>query len=134
VRILLHELGHALAGDPLHRFYRDAQELADAGKALTLQSVSLGADAPAHQLAQLAERLRAALQRVAAAQPSGPAVAAFSRLTGASGGVTSYGRQSPGEAFAEAFSLYHADPVALRRVCPAALEFFERGGHLAGAR
>ena len=133
VRILLHELGHALAGDPVHRFYQSVERVSEDGKRLTLESAAAGGFASA-ELTKLAERLRAVVQRVAAAGPLGPAVTAFSRLPGANGGITSYGRQSPAEAFAEAFSLYHADPEALRRVCPAALEFFERGGHLASAR
>jgi hypothetical protein len=133
VRILLHELGHALAGDPVHLFYQRVERLSEEGKALTLESASSGGFASA-ELTKLAERLRAVVQRVAAGQPAGPAVTAFSRLPGANGGITSYGRQSAAEAFAEAFSLYHADPEALRRVCPAALEFFERGAHLASAR
>ena len=123
VRILLHELGHALAAEPVHRFFVDMQRLLDEAEAR---------HAPG--LPGLVERLRALLLRVTRAQPTGPAVTAFSKLPGAAGGITSYGRQSPAEAFAEAFSLYHADPEALRRVCPAALEFFERGGHLDDAR
>ena len=117
VRILLHELGHALGTEPVHRFFLDAQRLMD--------------DARAVDSHELADRLRTAVARVTAKHLPGPAVTAFSKLPGASGGITSYGRQSPAEAFAEAFSLYHADPEALKRVCPAALEFFERGGHLA---
>jgi Mlc titration factor MtfA (ptsG expression regulator) len=55
-------------------------------------------------------------------------------VPGAASGITSYGRTSPAEAFAEAFSLFHADPDALRRVSPEALAFFERGGHLASEK
>jgi hypothetical protein len=130
VRILLHELGHALAGAPLLRFHQDAQRLS---QDLARESAR-SEGAPSPRLTRLAERLRAAVQRVGASPPAGPVVTAFSRLPGAAGGITSYGRQSAAEAFAEAFSLYHTDPEALRRVCPAALEFFERGGHLTDAR
>ncbi len=59
---------------------------------------------------------------------------AFSRVPGAASGITSYGRESAAEAFAEAFSLFRSDPDALRRVAPEVLDFFQRGKHLSDSR
>ncbi len=141
VRLILHEIGHAVASGPVRAFNRDLQRLADDGKKTTTEYLELRAHASAAgqrsldeiaaPLTKIAARLQALARFTADAHSAGPAVAAFSRLPGAASGITSYGREGPAEAFAEAFSLFHADPDALRRVSPEALEFFERGGHLA---
>jgi len=143
-RLILHELGHALASHPVFEFQRALQGLADDGKQIGDKYLALRAGASAADqrtldeiaapLSKLSARLRSLAKRIAEAKPVGPAVTAFSKLPGAANGVTGYGRQAPAEAFAEAFSLFRADPSALRRVAPAALEFFEQGGHLRGAQ
>ena len=143
-RLILHELGHALATQPVFDFQRALQALADDGKASGEKYLALRTNASAADqrtldeivapLPKLSARLHAAAKRVAGAHPAGPAVTAFSRVPGAANGVTGYGRQAPAEAFAEAFSLFRADPNALRRVSADVLQFFERGGHLRGAQ
>jgi hypothetical protein len=143
-RLILHELGHALGSHPVFELQRALQGLADDGKAIGDEYLALRARAVAADqrtldeivapVPKLSARLHAIAKRVADARPAGPAVTAFSRLPGAANGITGYGRQAPVEAFAEAFSLFRADPAALRRVSPAALAFFEQSGHLRGAQ
>jgi hypothetical protein len=144
VRLILHEVGHALASAPVRDFNRDVLRLADDGKETGAAYLVLRAGASAAEqhaldeiaapLPKVAQRLQALAKLTGEAHSAGPAVTAFSRVPGAASGITSYGRTSPAEAFAEAFSLFHADPDALRRVSPEALAFFERGGHLASEK
>jgi hypothetical protein len=137
VRLILHEIGHAIAMAPIRDFVRDLQRLSADGQRTSDAYVGFRAQASDADrrileppLSKTAERMRAVAKRLAEARPPGPAVAAFSHVPGAASGITRYGRTSPSEAFAEAFSLFHADPDALRRVSPEALAFFQRGGHL----
>jgi hypothetical protein len=140
VRLILHELGHVLAIAPVYDFNRDLQRLADDGKKTSEEVLEHRADASiedqraasdlAARLRKIAASMQAVAKRVGEAHSPGPAVSAFSRVPGAANGITSYGRESPAEAFAEAFSLFHTDPDALRRVSPTVLEFLQRGEHL----
>jgi hypothetical protein len=140
VRLILHELGHALSTAPVLDFNRALQKLADDGKQTATECLAWRDKGPvadqraidemAGRLAAVAARLQSLARRIAEERPAGPIVAAFSRVPGASAGVTRYGRESPSEAFAEGFSLFRADPDALHRVSPAALEFFEKGRQL----
>ena len=140
VRLILHEIGHAIASAPVHDFNRALQELADDGKKTSAEYLETRAhalaadrralDEIAVRLGKVAARLQALAKRLAGVHATGPAVTAFGRVPGAASGITSYGRAGPAEAFAEAFSLFRADPEALRRVSPEALEFFQRGEHL----
>jgi hypothetical protein len=140
VRLILHEIGHAIATRPIHDFDRDLRQLAADGAKTSEEFSEFRAHASAADarvfaqidgpLARTADRLRAVAKRLGEAHPPGPAVTAFSHVPGAASGITRYGRESPGEAFAEAFSLFRADPEALRRVSSEVLEFFERGKHL----
>jgi hypothetical protein len=143
-RLILHELGHAIASAPIYDFNRALLQLSADGRKTSAEYGELRAHAsPEEQrtldqiaapLPKIAARLQAVAKLPADAHHANPAVTGFSRVPGASSGITSYGRESPAEAFAEAFSLYHADPEALRRVSPEALEFFQRGEHLASPK
>jgi len=141
VRLILREIGHALATAPVAAFNRDLFALSEKGKQTTTDYNQARAelagidpklwDPLSTRLTQVAQRMQAVAKQVNETPVPGPAVVEFSQLPGASGGITSYGRVSAGEAFAEAFSLYRADPEALRRISPAVLAFFEGGKHLA---
>jgi hypothetical protein len=132
-RLILHELGHALALAPSEAFRRDLQDFSRQGAATTQKLAQLHRGDPelsvfAGRLAQVANRLRAVAK--ATQESAGPVVTAFSQVRGAENGITPYGRASPGEAFAEAYSLSRADPDALRRISPEALAFFTQNKHL----
>ncbi|HTO53807.1 MAG TPA: hypothetical protein VMR50_10500 [Myxococcota bacterium] len=132
-RLILHELGHVLGLAPIQAFRSQLQDVSKQGAATSQRLAQLHAGEPelsvfVGRLAKVAARLQAVAK--ATADTSGPVVTAFSQIPGAENGVTRYGRASPSEAFAEAFSLYRADPAALRRISPALLEFFEQGRHL----
>jgi hypothetical protein len=60
---------------------------------------------------------------------SSPVIAEFDQVR-ARNGFTVYGRWNSDEAFAEAFSLYRADPDACRRISPQVFAFFDAGRHL----
>lgn len=60
----------------------------------------------------------------------GPVLAAYERALDGKPAPTRYGEASLRESFAEAFSLFRADPAALRRVLPRAFSWFEGGGHV----
>lgn len=72
-------------------------------------------------------------QRKRAIEGPSPMEEAFAELPGALPGPTEYGRTSRAEAFAEAFALHRLDPASLRRISPAAADWFEAEGHLDAA-
>jgi hypothetical protein len=149
VRVLLHELAHAIADAPARRTFREL----DAAEAALRQSTArynalqeaAGADATEEQRAAIAdadEAVRtdyaryqlltfdadkAVMQRL---RGQSPAVAGLTRVLGQTPAPTAYGRTNATEAFAECFSLFRIDPAALRRTAPAALAWFEADGHL----
>jgi hypothetical protein len=60
----------------------------------------------------------------------GPVLEAYGKALGKASPPTVYGETSAKESFAESFSLYRADPAALKRLLPQVYDFFARGGHL----
>ncbi len=150
-RTLLHEVGHALhqrpgrlawcalerherglneriqkANDRAERFNRGQGELSESDRQREFAAIEAEERAINDD--------RAAFEREATeargADAEGPALAGYRRALGAASPPTAYGETSPTESFAESYSLYRADPAALRRLLPAVFAYFERGEHL----
>ena len=61
-----------------------------------------------------------------------PVIEQFDQVRGETG-FTVYGRWNTDEAFAEAFSLYRADPDACKRISPPVFAYFDSGRHAAAS-
>lgn len=141
---ILHEIGHAIADHPrakmneeCHQQIEEAKKLIEqwnalksAGQTESPEGLVLGnklielkQKREEHDLRH--ERLRASYRR-----SEGPVHAAFLAVRGPDKGPTKYGRTDVEESFAESFSLYKADPEALRRIYPDVLDWFMSGGHI----
>ena len=140
VRTIVHEIGHALAKrqitDLLDRMlasYPEAKELADEFN----RQRYVASHSELGHFRKMSEEITAISQiltRWNAAMTTGvgntsPILADFDRVRGTTG-FTAYGRWSSDEAFAEAFSLYRADPEACKRISPEASAFFAAGRHI----
>jgi hypothetical protein len=159
VRTVLHEVGHALHAAPgrrarcahegeLARFRTQttAHNARVAAVSARIRRFNAGERTPAESAAIQSEQasigqersgldarhrvLEADRARLDSTDDAGPVIAAYKRVWGDRPAPTPYGRESPSESFAEAFSLYRVDPDALRRLAPDVLAWFEQGRHL----
>jgi hypothetical protein len=115
VRVILHEIGHAISLARLGQLGFEAMR------------VSLG------EMNEAMANARAALAPTQNGEFETPVLRSFLALPGARSGFTPYGRTNPTESFAEAFSLFRADPDACRRISPEVFGFFASGAHLPAA-
>jgi hypothetical protein len=138
---ILHEMGHAIADAALLTLLHERrQAIRDIGAlSASYEDARRRTDAAEARRfgGQLSEQL--ADFNDAGARLEGEAelslvLREYLRVRGPVKGPTPYGRTSPSESFAESFSLFHADPAALRRVYPAVLEWFTRGGHVSSMK
>lgn len=150
-RALLHEVGHALHQRPgrvawcnLERRQKTLNERIAAsnerGERFNREQQSLsGLDRQREIAAIEAEQRainddRAAFEREAAEARSlvqtGPLLESYWKAHGTRPAITRYAETSPKESFAESYSLYRADPAALKRLLPDVFAYFERGDHL----
>lgn len=157
---ILHEVGHLIAAAPSLRSFRRAQELQRAYDGLYLKyedaydehisSIEQLNDAQVHRepleahvvhtierVQQFEGELERALERTEREnrlalkyQASSPVVEGYKRVRTNKKGPTAYGRTEVNEGFAEAFAIYHTDPMALRWIDPAVYEWFRDGTHL----
>jgi hypothetical protein len=151
VRTVLHEVGHAIHQRPgrvawcaVERKERELRDRIGAvnarGQKFNREQRSLSAKDRDREIAALEAEQRAlegqkdALERQAAAarrvMDRGPVLEAYGKALGKASPPTVYGETSAKESFAESFSLYRADPAALKRLLPQVFDFFARGGHL----
>jgi hypothetical protein len=136
VRVILHEIGHALFAAPLASLLADVVASQREAQQMVEDFNRLGRRVERHEV----ERVRELQDEIQALQGdltrwheqlrgvdymNTAAGRAFLRLEGASSGFTPYGRTSPVEGFAEAFSLCRSDPEAGRRISAAVCDFFE---------
>ena len=136
LRVILHEVGHAVSMSRGHAIAREYHTLAAALPRLADGLNTLGVRVTSEELEVLrgyrsrieglAERLQNTSPAVGSAVGRSDELGAFRAASGR--GVTPYGRVSLGEAYAEAFALALVDPAALERVDPAALAFFSSRG------
>jgi hypothetical protein len=145
VRIVLHEIAHALSAAHLGNVLADLTTSQREARAMVEEFNALGRRVPPQEVERV-ERLQTDIQalqadlgrwheKIQGADYLGTsAVQAFLEIPGASSGFTSYGRTSPVEAFAEAFSLCRTDPEAARRISAAVCDFFESGAYLEAGR
>jgi hypothetical protein len=145
VRKILHEIGHALSltvvGTVLAdvvESHREAQELVDSFNRLGRR---VGPDEieRVQRLQNEIQSLQAELGRwneqlSHAGDLNTAAVRSFLELENASSGFTPYGRTSPVEGFAEAFSLCRTDPDAGRRISREVCDFFASDAYLKPVR
>ena len=132
LRIILHEIGHAVARAGGLQTGRAFRERASALRDLVDPLNRLGVRVTEAEFAvltglqkrieRLADRIRNANPRVTRAIAASDEVEAFRSASGR--GVTVYGRTSIEEAYAEAFALALLDPEALRRADPEAFTYF----------
>jgi hypothetical protein len=139
-RMLLHEIGHAIALAPVAelaaRLVEQRRRIESSRRAFNrLLRRARAENRP--RLRPLRDRLDELFRRHhelrarAEREMREPRTAlAFARLPGAEAGITPYGRDGPQESFAEAFALYHADRSALARISPELVSFFASGRHL----
>lgn len=138
VRVVLHELGHAIAlareADIIAGFRSRAAEFEaltvrfnQLGRRVTpreareMRRVRQGLDTARDQLDRLQRRVREATGR-------SEVLGRYQRETSGVG-PTEYGTTTVAEAFAEAFALYRVDRAALRRAQPSAVPFFDANRH-----
>jgi len=143
VRVILHEIGHAIAMVSGVEDVAAFREAAAGLNALTQRYNALGKRVSPTQAREL-RSVRRTLTEIRDALPDlqrdvqqaihrSRVLEAYAEATGGLG-PTEYGRTSVAEAFAEAFALYRVDRPALERVEPAAVSFFDAGRHLATRR
>lgn len=141
-RVILHEVGHAVArivhvralveAGRLRPVWRDLRRRWEAARADPTVDAATRSER-AGKLAEDAETVRVAIDKlVALSDPKKETAseAALARLLGKDGSPTAYGRTSPRESFAECFALYHTDRAALVRAAPKAVAFFDEGRHI----
>jgi hypothetical protein len=139
VRVILHEIGHAIGKREMTALVTEMVE--SNGQALDLfaEFNRHAKNVPTEQLsrfkhmndelAEIAKIMNHWNETTQAGALATPAVlVSFDRVR-AGQGFTAYGRWNLDEAFAEAFSLYRADPDACRRISPPAFAFFDAGRH-----
>ncbi|HXZ85951.1 MAG TPA: hypothetical protein VEI82_10730, partial [Myxococcota bacterium] len=141
VRIVLHEIAHALSGAQLGDLLVDVATSQREAQQMVDEFNQLGAHVPRDEVPRV-QQLQDGIQKLQgdlgrwqqklekADQGGTPVVRAFLRLPGASSGFTSYGRTNAAEAFAEAFSLCRTDPEAGRRISAQVCAFFESDAYL----
>ena len=140
VRMIVHEIGHAIGKKPTADLLDRTLPRYAEGKLLVEEynrQIGRGVQPEQlHRYQQMQEKMAVistTLNRWSAELNGGlanssPIILQFDQVR-AGTGFTTYGRWNSDEAFAEAFSLYHADPDACRRISPAAFAFFEAGRH-----
>jgi len=136
VRIILHEIGHALSAAPLGSLLADLATSQREIQAMVDAFNRLGRSVAPDEI----ERVRSLQSEIQQMQGEltgwhqqlqgvdhlhTRTVSAFTRLPGAGSGFTPYGRSSAVEGFAEAFSLCRADPPAGRRISPEICAYFD---------
>ena len=136
VRVVLHEVAHALAAGPIGELlaavttsHSEAQQMVDAFN-------RLGRGVPSSEIRRVQalqkeiEKLQADLPRwhaqVARVEHlNSSAVRGFLAQPGAPSGFTTYGRSTAIEGFAESFSVCRSDPDAGRRISEAVCAYFD---------
>jgi hypothetical protein len=143
-RTVLHEVGHAIHNRPSReafcKYERQSNELK--ARIATYNAATRKANRTRNRkaiqrLSMEAKRIQKTKRDVTALghravrlAERGPVIAAYAKVIGSRSAPTAYGRTSIRESFAESFSLYRADPSALRRLLPRVSKWFHRGGHL----
>lgn len=138
VRLVLHEIGHALADASYAAAQRDlmaavSEYQTDENK-LSKWIETREGDAPTvaevDEFLDKIHRVEVSVHRIKHVGAEGPVIRAFRRARGQSRGPTRYGEDDIEESFAECFALFRADPDALRRIDPDAFAWFSAQGHL----
>lgn len=132
---LLHELGHALHARPGRVLYcRYEERFADLEKRRKALNRKIADRSAKPEEVTDFERRRSEVEamgeRAVTWTRKGPVLSAYAKVIGSSPAPTRYGEESTAESFAESFSLYRADPDALRRVLPEVARWFDAKGHL----
>jgi hypothetical protein len=133
---MLHEIGHAMEAAELRRTYEASSKATDAFNAAVdehnAQNSKGASTAQLKKLEKKADALdklaEAADKRYKAAQ--GRTIADFEKRVAGAEALTEYSKAGAGEAFAEAFALYKADPKGLKKANPSLYDWFARHGHL----
>jgi len=163
VRTLLHEIGHAIHQHPgrggakrhanavarynrlvktnkatVARYNATARKLNAGGRSRSrlkkdLARLKKQLDAERARLVTLGADVDATRALAEDSNARGPVLDAYARALGDGEAPTRYGEESQAESFAESFSLYAADPAALKRVLPGVHAWFARGGHMDAA-
>jgi len=143
-RTVLHEIGHAIHNRPgrlafckyesfgrkvqarIERYnanLKAARKRRSPGDAKRLKAESEAIERDKAKLARLSNRaLRLSKE--------GPVLAGYRKALAGKPAPTVYGESSIQESFAESFSLYRADPMALKRLLPRVHRWFANRGHL----
>jgi hypothetical protein len=143
VRAILHEIGHAIAkrrvaelSSRMFASYGESSELAvefnRQGKRIDPSQLNRYKKMQ-EQIAEISAtvgRWQVALN--GGASSLSPVLEQFDQVRGQTG-FTAYGRWNSDEAFAEAFSLYRADPAACKRISPPVFAYFDSGRHAAAS-
>ncbi len=132
---LLHELGHALHSRPGRVLYcRYQKRFADLEKRrVALNRRIKKGKAKQKDVADFEKRQRdveAMGDKALRWTKRGPVLTAYAKIIRGSLAPTVYGEESVAESFAESFSLYRADPDALKRLLPKVAKWFANKGHL----
>ncbi len=143
-RTVLHEIGHAIHNRPgrlafckYESFGRKLQtriERYNAGLKAARKRRSPGDAKRLKAESEAIERDKAKLERLSnrasRLAKEGPVLASYRKALGGKPAPTTYGETSIQESFAESFSLYRADPMALKRLLPRVHRWFFKRGHL----
>lgn len=151
VRTVLHEVGHAIHQRPgrlawcaVERKERALRERVEAlnkrGQAFNRGQGRLSAKDRERELGAIKAEQKALeteksafeqqVKEARKAVDRGPVLEAYGKVLGKASPPTAYAETSAKESFAESYSLFRADPAALKRLLPQVHDFFARGGHL----
>lgn len=136
VRTLLHELAHAIAdsqGRAIALVANAAVADARAAQAKMKEAPSDETKLDANQKTKVANELRKksnASDKAEIAAGGRLVEREFAKILDPAKSVTQYGRTNQTESFAEAFWMFKADLDALKRLSPAAVEWFTAGNHV----
>ena len=140
---MLHEIGHAIVYHP-YLVWRTLQEESidtynqktrqlnrNAGKRYSPQDPQyLQSQKDKRDLDELKEKLKQIRETTSDYGDNPPVMSAFLSVRSFTQGPTEYSNESPEEAFAESFAMFHLDPKALQRVDPAVYQWFADGKHI----
>ncbi|MEE2789094.1 MAG: hypothetical protein VX589_17295 [Myxococcota bacterium] len=142
IRIVLHEIGHAIEKHDSVRAYcryeRAYKALNKRIKAFNTSQKRAGRSeqkkrrsAQEYRAIEVEkERLERQVEDIEAVNERGPMLAQYLSILAGKSPPTRYGERSTHESFAESFSLFRSDPDALGRLLPRVLAWFQRGEHL----
>jgi hypothetical protein len=126
--VMIHEMGHLIANQPIVDFDRRYNAIINVYNQKVSQYNNQNTAALEMDIEELGSRLQV-MQKNPVRRP-GPIIEAFGTHRTFDKGPTEYSNESPQEAFAESYALFKLDPEALERIDPNLYQWFASGAYL----